>query len=537
MARAVNDEAFNALAQRCSTLGLHLWPTDETGRPVGQPQGPAAEHPIISHPVLTRRLSAAIEQFYGHDGAAAQQPVPLDEHVWLLAAPDGRPRGRGVAAWALAMPADALEGAFLRGLCAETGSDVSVLETLRPHLPGGPVNAGHLAAALRWAAADLTHQSRQHIAIEQFGDKLSRSYEQITLLYRFARLMNATNDARQGMQMLCDQFRAVMEMGWVVIAFVPDPAIPDLDDAIFLAGDLPCERSRFEQLVRVYLRGSHTNDWTRVLNPEKDELAGVARREIAAEPITHDGRVVGVMLAANAPGPQSDVDSELTQFLDAAADYLGVFHENLARFEEQRVMFLGTLQALTAAIDAKDRYTCGHTERVAMLSAQLAEALGMSAQEVEQVRIAGLVHDVGKIGVPEAVLCKPGRLSDEEFEQIKRHPTIGYNILKDIPPLEPMLPGVLYHHERWDGRGYPEGLAGEDIPLLGRIIACADTFDAMRSTRSYRSARTSTETLVEMNRCAGSQFDPRLIPVFVKLDFTTYDRMVERHEQRVSFAA
>jgi HD-GYP domain-containing protein (c-di-GMP phosphodiesterase class II) len=537
MARALNDQTFNALAQRCGALGLHLWPADQTGRPVDGPQGPIAEHPLLAGPAAIQRLAAAVEQCAAHEGLQNQQPIPLDEHAWLLPVPDGRDRATRVAAWALALPAEAPDGAFLRGLCEQAGADVSTLETLRPHLSHGPVNAGHLATALQWAAADLTRQTRQHVALEQFGDQLSRSYEQITLLYRFARLMNATNDARQGMQMLCDQLHAVLELGWATVAFVPDPAIPDLDDAMFLAGDLPCERPRFEQLVRVYLRGAQTNDWTRVLDPQKDELAQVARREVAAEPVTHDGRVVGVLLAANPPGPECDVSSELTQFLDAAADYLGVFHENLARFQEQRVMFMGTLQALTAAIDAKDRYTCGHTERVAMLSARLAQAMGMSAQEVEHVRIAGLVHDVGKIGVPESVLCKPGRLTDEEFEQIKRHPTIGHNILKDIPPLEPMLPGVLYHHERWDGRGYPEGLAGEDIPLLGRIIACADTFDAMRSTRSYRSARTSAETLVEMNRCAGSQFDPNLIPIFVKLDFTEYDQMVERHEQRISFAA
>ena len=119
---------------------------------------------------------------------------------------------------------------------------------------------------------------------------------------------------------------------------------------------------------------------------------------------------------------------------------------------------------------------------------ELARAIGIEEQEVERIRIAGLVHDVGKIGVPEAVLCKTGKLTDEEYEQIKLHPRIGYNILKGIPKMEDVLDGVLYHHERWDGRGYPDRLAGENIPLYGRILAVADTFDAMSSTRSYRQA-------------------------------------------------
>ena len=110
----------------------------------------------------------------------------------------------------------------------------------------------------------------------------------------------------------------------------------------------------------------------------------------------------------------------------------------------------------------------------------------MTDEQAERVRLAGVLHDMGKIGVPEAVLLKPGRLSDEEFEAIKKHPTIGYNILKDIEPLQDVLPGVLYHHERWDGGGYPEGLRGSRIPLIGRILAVADAFDAMSSDRAYR---------------------------------------------------
>jgi HD-GYP domain-containing protein (c-di-GMP phosphodiesterase class II) len=192
-------------------------------------------------------------------------------------------------------------------------------------------------------------------------------------------------------------------------------------------------------------------------------------------------------------------------------------------------MFLGTLEALTASIDAKDRYTCGHSERVAHLTRALAETLGQDEATLKRMHIAGLVHDVGKIGVPESVLLKPGRLTEEEFAWIRLHPEMGFRILKDIPQLNDVLPGVLHHHERWDGRGYPHGLAGEDIPLIARLIALADSFDAMSSSRTYRKAMSRSTVLEEIRRNAGTQFDPDLVPAFVSLNFSEYDRLVREH--------
>ena len=135
-------------------------------------------------------------------------------------------------------------------------------------------------------------------------------------------------------------------------------------------------------------------------------------------------------------------------------------------------------------------------------------------------------------GVPEAVLLKPGKLNDEEFAWIRQHPEIGYRILKDIPQLHDILPGVLHHHERWDGKGYPAGLRGEQIPLVARLIGLADSFDAMSSNRTYRPAMSHAQVLQEITRCIGEQFDPELARVFVTLDFTTYDQLVREHQAR-----
>jgi len=175
---------------------------------------------------------------------------------------------------------------------------------------------------------------------------------------------------------------------------------------------------------------------------------------------------------------------------------------------------MGLMHSLTSAVDAKDAYTCGHSERVALLSRHVAKELGISDSEVEQIYIAGLLHDVGKIGVPESVLQKTGKLTNEEFDLMKKHPEIGAKILQDVRQIQQIIPGVLHHHERYDGNGYPARLAGEDIPLMGRIICLADCFDAMTTNRTYRRALPIEVALAEIRRCAGTQFDPRLRKYF-----------------------
>jgi HD-GYP domain-containing protein (c-di-GMP phosphodiesterase class II) len=156
----------------------------------------------------------------------------------------------------------------------------------------------------------------------------------------------------------------------------------------------------------------------------------------------------------------------------------------------------------------------------------MANLLRLPPIEVERYRIAGLLHDIGKIGVPESILQKCGALTQEEFAQIKKHPQIGFNILKDVPSLEQILPGVLHHHERWDGLGYPAGLHAEQIPLIARCLAFADTFDAMSSSRSYRRSLPREHTLSELKRSASTQFDPALVDVFLSIDFADFDELL-----------
>jgi len=185
--------------------------------------------------------------------------------------------------------------------------------------------------------------------------------------------------------------------------------------------------------------------------------------------------------------------------------------------ERQRILFEQTAEALATAIDAKDPYTHGHSARVAMYSTQIAREAGLSEEECDQVYYAALLHDVGKIGVPSAVINKPGRLTDEEFAMIKQHPVMGNQILSSIQQSPYLSIGAHYHHERYDGRGYPEGLKGTDIPKIARIIGVADSYDAMTSKRSYRDSIPQQAVREEIVKGIGTQFDPEYAKIMVHL--------------------
>ena len=180
-------------------------------------------------------------------------------------------------------------------------------------------------------------------------------------------------------------------------------------------------------------------------------------------------------------------------------------------------MFEGFMNSLILTIDAKDPYTRGHSERVAIYAKMLAEAANLGPEIIERASRCGKVHDIGKINVPGDVLRKPARLTDEEFAQITVHPEVSYKILHPIPQMRDVLPGVLEHHEKWDGSGYPHKLVGEEISVLGRILCIADCFDAMTSARAYRPAREIGEVLVEIQKCLGKHFDPELGKIFLSI--------------------
>ena len=189
--------------------------------------------------------------------------------------------------------------------------------------------------------------------------------------------------------------------------------------------------------------------------------------------------------------------------------------------------YLETIETLRYTVEAKDVYTRGHSDRVSEYSVLIGEKMGLPEEEIRKLKIGGLFHDIGKIGIPDSILLKPDKLTPDEYSEIKNHPSIGAHILSNATIFEDIIPIVKHHHERYDGKGYPSGLAGEDIPLLARITAIADTFDAMMSRRSYRDAMNQDVVTQELLKCSGTQFDPKIIPVFLDILENKNDKIQE----------
>jgi len=379
------------------------------------------------------------------------------------------------------------------------------------------------------AHQDVFQGSANTQAVESIGSQLTESYEEMNLLYTMIQGMTVQQRPDRFVTITCEELLKTLPYAWIGAQFTADQEkCKSLADLLILAGSPPVPVDALKPLTQSLSRNVAAQ-YPSVIEPHRSpEFADYALlgRTVVLQPVIVAGQLIGVLIAGEKQGDDAAASNTDMKLLGAAASHTAIFLENAALYEDLNAMFLGTLYALTASIDAKDRYTCGHSRRVAHLTRQLAHAVGMDEHTIERMHIAGLVHDVGKIGVPEAVLLKPGRLTDDEFAWIRRHPEMGHRILKDIPQLRDILPGVLHHHESWDGRGYPHGLKGEGIPLVARLICLADAFDAMSSTRTYRSALSRPDVLREIERCAGRQFDPTLARAFVTLDFAQYDRMV-----------
>lgn len=231
-------------------------------------------------------------------------------------------------------------------------------------------------------------------------------------------------------------------------------------------------------------------------------------QSLIAVPLRMKQRLVGwISVASFTKGKRFDEGQR--KLLSIVGSRAAAAIENARLYEDLRATFQQTIEGLAKAIDKMDRYTAGHSDRVATYAMYLATRLGLPPDQVEIVRQSALMHDIGKLGCV-LNLNKPGKLTQDEYEQFKKHPGYGRDILEPIKFLHPLIPGVHLHHERWDGRGYPLGLKGNDVPLMARIIAVADTYDAMTSDRAYRRALPHEVAVAEIERCSTTQFDPEV---------------------------
>ncbi len=348
---------------------------------------------------------------------------------------------------------------------------------------------------------------------------LAEAWDELTLLYSLAEQLRGVLDVHKVTQLMLQHALDLLEMEGAAVLLKP----PESDWVVHLAS---CPPERDE-----WLRSS----WGKTLADEavaqgkgfilNDLFVHHHWKEVArafnifnliAVPLNPNGHMRGVLVVWNKR--RGDWISGELKLLSTIAAQGGSVIESAYLFQQLQETFHGTVSALASAVDAKSRWTAGHSHRVTQYALQLANHLRFSEQELQQVQLSGLLHDIGKVGIPDAILDKPGPLTEEEWMTMKRHPVIGYEILKSIRQFHgPILEGVLHHHERIDGKGYPFGLKGSEIPLMGRLLAVADGFDAMTSDRPYRAGMPVEKALQILIEGAGSQWDKELALGFVAM--------------------
>jgi len=396
----------------------------------------------------------------------------------------------------------------------------------------------YLMELLRLLARSFQAEAKADEQIEKFGTELAQVYEEIVLLHKLSTNMKVTEADTNFLQMACDNLTNIVSVEGIAILLekviddekrlvvAAGSGLIDLDEqtAGILHSRLVDEiNSGKEMLLDSEVDSPFKYEWrdsvrsiiaVPLYNTEKSEL-------VLSTAVRNGNRVIGLMVAVNRIDKE-DFDSTDVKLFNSVANGCAVFIENGRLFKDLEELFIGSLKALTRSIDAKDKYTRGHSERVAFIARWIAERLNdqqlLEEEQLHKIYLAGLLHDIGKIGIDEAVLRKQGKLTEQEMECIRKHPSIGAGILREIKQMREIVPGVLYHHERVDGKGYPNGLVGDEIPLIGKIVGLADSFDAITSKRTYRSARTVDQAIEEIRKGLGTQFDEKIGNCFINSD-------------------
>ena len=481
---------------------------------------------LLSSPIVRTAISTSCRSCLSDDICSATEAIP---GLWLVPTPISRDRRSKGYAVALIVTEELLASEYVHALCQASNAEVGIVRDMIRDLPPAALQDIPRLSSL-FELAWQTHRSHNENqgVIEDIGRELTDSYEEINLLYTITGSMNSVNHPERFIELVCGELLKNMPYGWVGVQLRTGNRLPKPGNELLMSGDSCHDENQLSNIVAAMTSDIYPG--MPIIAHSGDQISKRLGDGTIVVPIENDGKVIGILIAAEKQGTDTTVSSVDVKMLSATASQLGIFLENALLYEDLNATFLGTLEALTASIDAKDQYTCGHSQRVSLLTAQLAKAAGLPEEQVDRFRIAGLVHDIGKIGVPESVLLKKGQLTVEEYKAVQQHPEIGARILKDIPQMSDILGGVLHHHERFDGTGYPHGLAQKEIPLVARIIAITDTFDAMSSSRTYRKAMTRTSVLSEMSKSTPGQFDPELAKIFFNLDFSQWEDLMIEHQ-------
>lgn len=448
----------------------------------------------------------------------------VDEHdPWfLLAVPLVRCERRLVAVGAFLSRAvsdlrDVARVAELLGLDDEAAS--AWIQRQRPIAPEAAERLAQLAGEKLGAAVRVEVLENE---VETLSANLGTTFEEINLLYRLTHNFKlSSNDedlGRQTLEWLSEVVPAeAFALQLLKTQAADTPANEARTEAVLLTfGDCRLTAERFSRLVEEL--GIHAQSRPVVVNHVPKETFGrffPDLRQLVIVPVAEGERLFGWLAVINHLNNPEFGTTEAS-LLNSVGAMLGIHSGNIDLYRQQADLLVGVVKALSSAIDAKDPYTRGHSDRVARVAARLAQELQCDNETLKTIYFSGLLHDIGKIGINEEVLRKPGKLTAAEFEHIKTHVVVGYRILADLRSVSHMLPIVLHHHESWDGSGYPHGLVGEEIPYLARIVAVADAYDAMASDRPYRPGMPDERIDAIIRSGAAQQWDPDVVAAFFR---------------------
>jgi len=353
------------------------------------------------------------------------------------------------------------------------------------------------------------------------GD-LSKSYSALQVLYRADKVLRDIEDFKQLLDNFMDLIMEVIpaSRGYIFLmnreTNMPMPYVRRAPGQVSSDTEIVVSKTILQTAVKEK-ESLISNDALvdeRFLHSRSVASAHV--RSAMCAPLVNRGKVLGIIYLDSTNESNLFAKDDLS-LLSAMALKAGIALDNARLYDDMRNLFFNTVETLVRAIQARDQYTSGHSSRVSRYCLQIAEKLDLDTKDKHHVYLTSMLHDIGKIGIPDDLLNRPGRLSEEEMEKVRQHPSMGASMLQALGQMHPIVPFIKHHHEAYDGSGYPDGLKGDKIPLVSRIVSVADTYDAMTSDRPYRKARSKMEAIEELKRCAGSAFDPKVVNAFLEV--------------------
>ncbi len=405
-------------------------------------------------------------------------------------------------------------------ICVGAGADARVSERPGRWEAPGPRDV-ELVTAISSQVSMSLEEARQYKEAFDNAMVLSRKVQTIQTMHEIDRAILSTLDSKDILEATVMMISSLVSCDRASVALVD----ADRNGLVYAAGFgikslekgafVPFEDTSASDVIKTGRPQFVANLKTsKVKLPLEKALLAEGFLSHIRVPITVKGTVIGVLnVGAKRPSAYTPEDLSIVEKL---TDQISVALENARLLSDIEELFIGTVRTLSEAIDAKSPWTRGHSDRVTKTAIEIAREMGMNEKELKDLELAGLLHDVGKIGTYESILNKPGKLTDEEMDMMRQHPGKGADILKPIKQLKGIVPAIRHHHESFDGTGYPDGLKGDGIPLQARILTVADTVDAMGADRPYRKGRPLEAIIAELKRCAGTQFDAKVVKAYLK---------------------